>query len=40
MGISTQTETIGRGKMLQLIKSAFYEKWNCSFETQNSTFYA
>ena len=26
MGISTQTETIGRGKMLQLIKSAFYEK--------------
>ena len=38
--LSTQTETLKREKMLQLIKSAFFEKWILSFETVNSTFYA
>ena len=31
-------ETIRSEKMLQLIKSAFFENWISSFETLNSTF--
>ena len=40
MGISTPSENHKQRKKLQLIKSAFFEKWISIFRTQNSTFFA